>query len=170
MVSISSITQNLQHPIDTLLCGSKNRMCHPEGPQCVCIRHWSCGQVSRMLQQLSPFSVAACEPLPSPYQAVQDMIFYGQAHLTGTYHASVTACICRLAHVVIQCLILQHMLRRSLTASSRQLPSGRRGKVAAAGAGGDSARTAVCLLRGAVLGNVAGIQGARAQVAAATAV
>jgi hypothetical protein len=72
-------------------------MCHPEGPRGSCVRHWSCGQVSRVLQQLSPFSVAACEPLPSPYQAVQDMIFTGQEQLTDTYHASVTVGRCELA-------------------------------------------------------------------------
>lgn len=102
-----------QHPISTLPCGSKTRMCHPEGPQCACVRHWSCGQVGRALQQLSPFSVAACEPLPSPYQAVQDMIFTGQEQLTGTYHASVNTCTCGLAHACHKCLIWHQPLRRS---------------------------------------------------------
>lgn len=105
-------------------------MCHPEGPQCACVRHWSCGQVSRVLQQLSPFSVAACEPLASPYQAVQDMIFSGQEQLTGTYHASVNACTCGPAHACHKSVIWHHCVRRSTHAPfmSAGLRSQRQGR------------------------------------------
>ena len=105
-------------------------MCHPEGPRGSCVRHWSCDQVSRALQQLSPFSVAACEPLPSPYQAVQDMIFTGQEQLSGTYHASVTVGKCGLARGCHHASLdrARRVLGRILNASSCGFRSRRQGR------------------------------------------
>jgi hypothetical protein len=69
----------------------------------VCVRHWSCAQVSKALQQVNPINAAACEPLPSPYQAVQDMMSSGQEQLTGTYRASVSCVRMRGTCVLCTC-------------------------------------------------------------------
>jgi hypothetical protein len=138
------------------------------GPHGSSLQDWSSGQVSQALRQLSPFTVAACEPLLSPYQAVQDMIFSGQEQLSGTYRASV----CDMLHADAECSI-QSTLRMSQTmlqpdcfgAIDTCMGSGSGGQGAAAGVGDDPAGTAVRHLCGAVPGDVTGVPGKRAQVA-----
>lgn len=54
-----------------------------------CTSQWSHSDIVNALRHLSPFGgTALCEPLPTPYQAVSDMLYSGQEQLSLTFGAS----------------------------------------------------------------------------------